>query len=243
MIRFFALMCVGVCVYTPVLSQQTHQPISKKHAPKYKKRHPHRETHTKHTRQLDSFSYALGVKYAQRFARQNLSIHTKDFSAGLNDYLTKHSLAVDSAKLEEVIRTGLEKAKKRIVAKNKKAFADFLALNKVKPGVHEILPGLQYEVLKSATGPKPADSSTVVVHYVGQLLDGSVFDSSEQRNEPLTIRPDQVIRGWTQILKRMSKGAKWRAFIASDLAYGDAGAGLIPGGSGLIFTISLLDIR
>lgn len=130
------------------------------------------------------------------------------------------------------------------LAARKAAFAKFLEDNRKDSSIKELMPGLQYKVLKSGSGLSPTASSTVKVHYTGTLLDGKIFDSSEQRGEPISFRVDGVIKGWQEILPHMKVGDIWQVYIASSLAYGDRGVGadILPG-SGLIFKIQLLGIE
>ena len=111
-------------------------------------------------------------------------------------------------------------------------------------GINTLSSGLRYQVLKEGTGAKPSITDTVVTHYHGTFLDGSVFDSSVDRGAPATFPVNGVIRGWTEALQLMSVGSKWRLVIPPDLAYGKRGAGgLIPPNATLIFEVELLDIR
>jgi len=119
----------------------------------------------------------------------------------------------------------------------------FLAENKIKEGVQTTESGLQYKVLSMGEGAKPAASNTVKVHYRGTLLDGTEFDSSYARNEPISFALDRVIAGWTEGVQLMPVGSKFIFYIAPDLAYGEAGGGPIPPNSTLIFEVELLDIE
>ena len=111
-------------------------------------------------------------------------------------------------------------------------------------GINTLSSGLRYQVLKEGTGAKPSITDTVVTHYHGTFLDGSVFESSVDRGAPATFPVNGVIRGWTEALQLMSVGSKWRLVIPPDLAYGKRGAGrLIPPNATLIFEVELLDIR
>ena len=111
-------------------------------------------------------------------------------------------------------------------------------------GINTLSSGLRYQVLKEGTGAKPSITDTVVTHYHGTFLDGSVFDSSVDRGAPATFPVNGLIRGWTEALQLMSVGSKWRLVIPPDLAYGKRGAGrLIPPNATLIFEVELLDIR
>ena len=123
-------------------------------------------------------------------------------------------------------------------------FKTYLAENAKKEGVTTTESGLQYEVINSGKGAKPAPSDQVTVHYHGTLLDGTVFDSSVDRGEPASFGVTQVIKGWTEALQLMSIGDKWKLTIPSDLAYGDQGAGgMIGPGATLVFEVELLGIK
>lgn len=126
---------------------------------------------------------------------------------------------------------------------NKEAGENFLAENKAKEGVITTETGLQYEVLKAGKGESPIDGQTVKVHYHGTLLDGTVFDSSVDRNEPLEIGVNQVIPGWTEGLKLMTVGSKFKFYIPQELAYAKQAQGAIQPFSMLIFEVELLEIK
>lgn len=103
--------------------------------------------------------------------------------------------------------------------------------------------GLQYQVLTEGTGPKPTADDMVTVHYTGTLFDGTVFDSSVERDQPATFPLNQVIPGWTEGVQLMSVGSKYKFVIPSELAYGDTGTNIIPGHSVLTFEVELLGIE
>ena len=119
----------------------------------------------------------------------------------------------------------------------------FLAENATKEGVQSTASGLQYKVVTMGTGAKPAATDTVKVHYRGTLLDGTEFDSSYARNEPISFALNRVIAGWTEGVQLMPVGSKFMFYIAPDLAYGEGGGGPIPPNSTLIFEVELLDIE
>ena len=120
----------------------------------------------------------------------------------------------------------------------------FLVANALREEVKTTASGLQYEVLEAGEGPKPTATSTVKVHYEGTLIDGTVFDSSYERGEPIEFPLNGVIKGWTEGLQLMSKGAKYKLYIPYELAYGERGAGAsIPPYAALIFTVELLDFH
>ncbi|MFM2586892.1 FKBP-type peptidyl-prolyl cis-trans isomerase [Vibrio sp. TBV020] len=120
----------------------------------------------------------------------------------------------------------------------------FLLENGKKEGIVTTESGLQYEVLHKGEGEqKPTASSKVKVHYHGTLIDGTVFDSSVDRGEPISFKLNQVIKGWQEGLTYMSVGDKFRLYIPSPLAYGKNGTGPIPPASALIFEVELLEIQ
>ena len=120
----------------------------------------------------------------------------------------------------------------------------FLAENAKRPGVKVTPSGLQYEVLDATLGQKPKATNTVRVHYEGTLPDGTVFDSSYKRGEPISFPLNGVIAGWTEGLQLMSVGSKYKLFIPYNLGYGERGAGAsIPPYAALIFTVELLGIE
>ena len=123
--------------------------------------------------------------------------------------------------------------------------SDFFEENGARPNVVTTSSGLQYIVLKEGSGKKPNSSSTVVTHYQGELVDGTIFDSSRQRGAPATFAVGGVIKGWTEALQLMNEGSHWRLFIPPELAYGSrgAGGGLIPANAILIFDIELLEVQ
>lgn len=130
-----------------------------------------------------------------------------------------------------------------IGAKNAAEGAAFLAANKSKEGVKTTDSGLQYKVVTMGNGAKPVATDTVKVHYRGTLLDGTEFDSSYSRNEPITFALDRVIPGWTEGVQLMPIGSKFVFYVPSELAYGESGGGPIPPNSTLQFEVELLDIE
>ncbi len=129
-------------------------------------------------------------------------------------------------------------------SENKQKGEAFLSQNTSEDGVKTTASGLQYKVLEPGSGEtKPSASDRVNVHYHGTLIDGTVFDSSVDRGEPITFGLNQVIKGWTEGLQLMVVGEKTRFYIPSELAYGNRAAGKIAPGSTLIFDVELLGIN
>ncbi len=131
----------------------------------------------------------------------------------------------------------------RAAGDNKAEAERFLAENAGKDGVVTTESGLQYKVVTQGDGPRPSATDTVTVHYRGTLLDGTEFDSSYARNEPISFALDRVIPGWTEGVQLMPVGSKYMFFIKPELGYGEAGGGPIPPNAALIFEVELLDIQ
>ena len=192
----------------------------------------------------DSLSYAIGLSVANFYKQQNITnINTALVMRAINDVNKGSKQLLDEQQANSCIVSYMQKAKAEKSAGNKKLGLEFLAANKNKPGVVTTPSGLEYLVLKAGTGPKPALTDMVRVHYHGTLIDGRVFDSSVERGQPIELAVNGVIPGWTEALQMMPVGSKWKLFIPSNLAYGDQQAGpMIAPGSTLIFDVELLDI-
>ena len=204
--------------------------------------------------QNDSLSYSIGMSLASFYKQQGINnINTVMLNRAINDIKTGKTLLTEeqmtacvnnflqkkqAEKMEES-----RKANSGIVEANHKAGEAFLAANKTKPGVVTTASGLQYLVITEGTGPKPLPSDKVKCHYHGTLIDGTVFDSSVDRGQPVDFPVTGVIQGWVEALQLMPVGSKWKLFLPADLAYGDNAAGpKITPGSTLIFDVELLEI-
>jgi FKBP-type peptidyl-prolyl cis-trans isomerase FklB len=203
----------------------------------------------------DKASYALGMNVGRTLGaqlhQQSVEVDQAILLRGVKDSLGggKTLLTDDEAKAAltqlqaDVRNKQLEKMKVASEA-NKKEGADFLAANRSKDGVVTLPSGLQYKILTAGTGPKPTATDTVVCNYQGALIDGSEFDSSYKRGQPLSIQVNGVIKGWTEALQLMPVGSKWQLFIPSELGYGDRGSGPTIGpGATLLFEVELLSIQ
>lgn len=191
----------------------------------------------------DSFSYAIGLSIASFYKAQGISnINNTLVLKALSDAKVEKPL-MDETQVNNCIVNYMQNARSAKAGPNKKAGIAFLAENKKKPGVITLPSGLQYKVEKEGTGAKPKLEDQVKVHYHGMLIDGTVFDSSVERGQPITLALKNVIPGWTEALQLMPVGSKWKLFIPSDLAYGDNPAGpTIKEGSTLIFDVELIEI-
>lgn len=202
-------------------------------------------------KELDKISYALGLSMGNNFKASGINeINVEDFADGVAAvfYGSQPKMTYDEAK--EVIRqyfSEMESRQKEEASKlaeiNEKAGKEFLEENGKRAEVKTTPSGLQYEVLKEGDGVQPAASDQVEVHYTGKLIDGTVFDSSEERGVPATFGVTQVIPGWVEALQLMKAGSRWRLFIPSQLAYGPNGAGGVIGPNAtLIFDVELLKV-
>jgi FKBP-type peptidyl-prolyl cis-trans isomerase len=196
-------------------------------------------------------SYALGVNIGTGLGKQGMDIDAVLLAKGLQDGLSGKKTLLTQDEVQAVLAEfQAEMQKKQAAAMqqaaetNKTAGEAFLAANKAKEGVVTLPSGLQYKVLKAGEGKKPAAEDTVVCHYRGTLIDGTEFDSSYSRNEPLTIPVNRIIRGWSEALQLMPVGAKWQLVIPANLAYGERGTpGPIGPNAVLIFEVELLSIK
>ncbi len=191
-------------------------------------------------------SYALGVNSGDQFRNLGLNIDFDLFMKGIKDGIansnqfSQEEMQAAFAYLEMQARANQDKA----MNDEKAAGAAFLAKNKNEKGVMVTESGLQYKVITEGKGKKPLATDKVKVHYKGTLLDGTVFDSSYDRGEPITFPLNGVIKGWTEGLQLMSEGSKYILYIPSDLGYGDRGAGAqIKPGATLIFEVELLEVN
>ena len=205
--------------------------------------------------ETDSISYAFGLFTAETFKQiQEESdgkyiLDVDQFAQGVREMLKDSSRLSEEAKesvMQEFsmkMQTLAEEKHTIELMKVKEVGLQFLAANAKKEGVKTTASGLQYKVIKAGDGISPKETDKVTVHYVGTLLDGSVFDSSRERGTPASFGLNKVIPGWTEGLQLMKIGSTYEFYIPSDLAYGDGGNQAIPGGSVLKFEVELLGIE
>jgi len=200
--------------------------------------------------QKDKASYSIGVSIGKNLKDQKVEITTDILVKGLLDAYTGAKTQLTEKEMgdvltqfqQEIMAKAQEEAAKK-GGENKTKGEKFLADNKNKPGVKSTPSGLQYSVITEGTGPKPTASSTVKVHYTGKLIDGTTFDSSVDRGEPVEFPLNGVIKGWTEGVQLMSEGSKYKFYIPAELAYGERGAGNAIGpNETLVFEVELLDI-
>ncbi len=195
--------------------------------------------------------YSLGADIGRMLKQQGLEVDAKAFARGFADAMAGGPLALGEEEMRQVLQAFQQQAmaqqqvrRHQEAAANRKAADAFLAENRSKPGVVVLPSGLQYKVLVAGNGPRPKESDTVKVHYRGTLVDGTEFDSSYRRGEPITFPVNGVIKGWSQALQLMPVGSKWQLVIPPELAYGEQGAGRVIGpNQALVFEVELLGIE
>lgn len=201
---------------------------------------------------MDKLSYALGLGIGTQLAQLGAQdINLTDFSQAVKDMLEGKKSQLPQDEAQKIVNDFLQKQEERMMENRreagklcKEAGEKYLAENAKKENVKVTASGLQYEVIKEGEGKKPKATDTVLVHYEGFLTDGTVFDSSVQRGEPISFPLNQVIKGWTEGLQLMSEGSKYRLYIPYQLAYGEQGAGgSIPPYSALIFDVQLIKVQ
>lgn len=194
---------------------------------------------------MDKISYALGMVLAHNLRSLGVeSISATDFSNAVEAVLKGEKTELTDQEAQITVQQFLQKKEEEQSRAAREAGERYLAENAKKEGVKVTESGLQYEVLTAALGQKPTATSTVNCHYEGRLIDGTVFDSSYRRGEPISFPLQGVIKGWTEGLQLMSVGSKFRFTIPFNLAYGAQGAGgSIPPYATLVFDVELLGIE
>ena len=194
---------------------------------------------------LRRVSYGLGTLVASNLKMQGGdSLNLDALTAGIKDVFSSSKVRIEQqealAMVDQYMQQVMEKKASRVKAEN----SAFLENNKKNEGVKTTASGLQYKVISQGNGKTPLATDKVTVHYTGKLIDGSVFDSSVERNEPVTFAVNGVIAGWTEALQLMHEGDKWILYLPYNIAYGERGAGeQIPPYSTLIFEVELIKVN
>ncbi len=197
----------------------------------------------------ERLGYSLGVTLGQSIQQDVTDLDVDAFTQAINDVFAGEELAMSDEEMAESLMAFQQEAMAAREAEtaqqaeaNRAEGEAYLAENAEQDGVTITDSGLQYRALESGDGETPATDDTVEVHYEGKLIDGTVFDSSYERGEPVSFQVGQVIPGWQEALQLMNVGDVWEIVIPSDLAYGDQGQGPIGPNETLIFKVELLGI-
>lgn len=193
-------------------------------------------------------SYGFGLQFGDQLRRNAFDgLDIEAVIAGVRHWYTHQQALLSDAELNpsyQVIQARQQSEAAELDSKRQALAEQFLKTNAAREEVSTTDSGLQYEVLESGSGDRPGPQATVVTHYHGTLVDGTVFDSSLERGEPAEFGVHQVIPAWTEALQMMSIGDKWRIACPPKLAYGEQGAGdSIPPNTPLVFEIHLIDIK
>jgi FKBP-type peptidyl-prolyl cis-trans isomerase FklB len=193
-------------------------------------------------------SYGFGLQFGDQLRRNSFDgLDLEAVVAGVRHWFEHQQAALSDDEINpsyKVIQDRQQAKATELDEKRQQLAAQFMEANAARDEVSITDSGLQYEVLETGSGDKPAPGSTVVTHYHGTFVDGRVFDSSVERGEPAEFGVNQVIPGWTEALQMMSVGDKWRIACPPTLAYGDQGAGdSIPPNTALVFEIHLIEIK
>ena len=198
---------------------------------------------------IDSVSYAIGVVLGKGSQEQLKTlpgegdINREIMAAAYTNVIKNNEIVISDEEASGIINNFVDQSSRKVAQKNLEEGNAFLEKNKAREGVVTTASGLQYEIITEGTGAKPTADDQVRVHYHGTLIDGTVFDSSVDRGEPIVFGVGQVIPGWTEALQLMPVGSKWKIFIPADLGYGERGAGADIGPNAvLIFEVDLLEI-
>ena len=205
-------------------------------------------------------AYYAGIQIGQQISNQMIvginheifgddstkSISLKNFMAGFVAGTTGKGQKMTLEQAQKVAESKMQEVKAKVLEKeygpNKAAGEKFMAETAKKEGVKPLANGIYYKVIKEGSGAMPKDTSMVKVHYEGRLSDGTVFDSSYERGEPVTLRANQVIKGFTEALVHMPAGSTWEVYIPQEMAYGEREQRQIKPFSPLIFKIELISL-
>ncbi|MBJ6977757.1 MULTISPECIES: FKBP-type peptidyl-prolyl cis-trans isomerase [unclassified Luteimonas] len=188
--------------------------------------------------------YAIGLQIGSTLAEIKDDVDFDAIVKAMRTSMDGEAPLMDEAQARQAFEAFGQRMQARMASGNREAGEAFLATNAKQEGVQVTASGLQYKVLTEGTGPKPGPESRVSVHYKGSLLDGTVFDSSYEREEPAVFTLSSVVPGWQEGLQLMPAGSKYMLWLPSGLGYGDVGTpgGPIAPGSALVFEVELLDV-
>jgi len=211
----------------------------------------HAEDKTVLKDQRDKAGYSIGANIGSSLKQDGVDVSLDALVAGLKDSFTGAATQLPPEEQKKTLATLQTEMTEKIAAQRKaagekarKEGEEFLAANKTKDGVKTLPSGLQYKVLSEGKGAQPKPTDQVTVNYRGTLIDGTEFDSSYKRGQPVTFPVNEVIKAWSEALPLMKTGAKWQLFVPANLAYGEHGAGRdIPPNATLLFEVELVGVK
>ena len=208
-----------------------------------------------HEVELDSkakkFSYTIGINAAASLIRDleqiGVEVDAEALAAGVLDLISQSELQLSDEEMQTVLQEyqqELEKEQEAMLEQSRQMAEEFVSNFSELEGVQKTDSGILYRIVEEGAGDKPKAEDTVVVHYRGSLVNGTVFDSSYEREQPATFSLQGIIPGWQEILQLMPTGSTWEVVIPPELAYGERGAPpAIPPMATLVFTIELIEIQ
>jgi len=192
---------------------------------------------------IDSLSYCIGVSVASNLKDQGIPELNEVVVAKAIQDVYMEQTSINQAEAQDYIMEFFTREEAKKYEEVKLAGENFLKENSTKEGVVTLESGVQYKIIEKGNGDIPTENDLVTTHYHGMLIDGTVFDSSIERGEPVNFPVKGAIEGWQEILQLMPVGSKWEVYIPYDKAYGANGVGeVIPPFSALIFTVELISI-
>ncbi len=191
-------------------------------------------------------SYTVGQQIGQQLQMEKIPVNQAALFKGISDFLDINQPLLDYLAQQQAVDK-FQKSKQHAIEeerrKNLLQGQAYLKANTTKRGVKATKSGLQYRILEVGTGPKPSANDRVKLHYEGRLIDGTVFDSSYERGNPVDLLVSQNMSGWQEALPMIPMGSKWQITIPADLAYGEKGFGdQIPANAVLVFDIEVFEI-
>jgi FKBP-type peptidyl-prolyl cis-trans isomerase len=199
---------------------------------------------------LDSAAYVMGSQMGEQYFLNQIELNIEAFIDGLRDGYKANRQKVQEPEKTEVMKAFNEYVQKKQQEKadrdarfNTEVAKSIQEQNRQNKDIKETSTGLQYQVIKEGKGKKPLATDKVKVHYVGTLYNGTIFDSSRSRNEPIVFGLNQVIPGWTEGVQLMTEGSTYKFWIPAELGYGNRSVGSIPAGSLLIFEVELIEVN
>jgi len=192
----------------------------------------------------DSANYAIGFSVANFYKQQGMkTLNTALITKAINDVMGGKKTLLDESVVNNVMNNYMSVLNSQKSKPRMDSGTAFLAKNKLRPEVKTTASGLQYEVLRAGNGVRPTAKDSVTCHYRGTFLNGTGFDNSYDRGQPITFALNGVIPGWTEGLQLMDEGSKYKFYIPSNLGYGAFDYGPIPGGSTLVFEVELISVK